>query len=165
MEENEEIAEKLEAWGLDKIAKKKHIQPRDVLKGGRVENRALHMNHEEDFMSLCPDRMLHTPYMLGHPWIYTCNISKVPKDYFGVIKGSILPPKHLEMPVLPVNVTTRNGTGKLMFPLCRTCAEEQNFAVDSCALEEDGVLQVFRQYLFEDKDGGCRLSGLGEDRR
>ena len=39
----------------------------------------------------------------------------------GVIKCTVLPPRDLFIPVLP----HRSG-GKLMFPLCRTCAETES---------------------------------------
>lgn len=39
------------------------------------------------------------------------------ENYFGVIKCRVLPPKGLHLPVLPVRVN-----GKLLFPLCMTCA-------------------------------------------
>jgi hypothetical protein len=40
-------------------------------------------------------------------------------EYEGVIKVKILPPRRLDVPVLPL----RMSSGKLMFPLCRSCCE------------------------------------------
>ena len=39
-------------------------------------------------------------------------------EYFGLVKCSVLPPRALYHPVLPYRTQ-----GKLMFPLCRTCAD------------------------------------------
>ena len=40
--------------------------------------------------------------------------------YFGLIKVKILPPQKLLFPMLPLKIN-----GKLMFPLCHTCAENE----------------------------------------
>ena len=40
------------------------------------------------------------------------------REYEGLIKLMILPPRNLYHPVLPF----RNDKGKLLFPLCRKCA-------------------------------------------
>ena len=42
--------------------------------------------------------------------------------FFGIAKVFVLPPKKLLHPVLPY----RSASGKLMFPLCKTCAENNN---------------------------------------
>lgn len=54
---------------------------------------------------------------MGHPEIITENF-KDPSEYFGLLKCKVLPPRHLYHPVLPYRCN-----GKLLFPLCRTCAE------------------------------------------
>jgi len=54
-----------------------------------------------------------------HPTIITENFND-PSTYFGIIKCKVQPPRKLFHPVLPY----RHG-GKLLFPLCRTCAETQ----------------------------------------
>jgi hypothetical protein len=59
-------------------------------------------------------------YPIGHCKIITENFD-YNKEYFGLIKCKILPPKNLYIPVLPMK-----SNGKLVFPLCRTCAEQQN---------------------------------------
>ncbi len=43
----------------------------------------------------------------------------VPYKYFGLVKFGVLPPKKLYAPILPSTINK-----KLLFPLCRTCAEE-----------------------------------------
>ncbi|CAB4015323.1 DNA polymerase [Paramuricea clavata] len=56
-------------------------------------------------------------YPIGHPEIITENFQPI-SDYFGLVKCSVLPPRALYHPVLPYHTQ-----GKLMFPLCRTCAD------------------------------------------
>ena len=41
-------------------------------------------------------------------------------EYYGLIKCKVLPPRDLYHPVLPVKID-----GKLMFPLCYTCAQNR----------------------------------------
>ena len=41
--------------------------------------------------------------------------------YFGLIQCRILPPQKLRIPLLPF----RTSTGKLMFPLCAQCSQDQ----------------------------------------
>ena len=56
-------------------------------------------------------------YLIGHPQIITENFAPL-SEYFGLVKCSVLPPRSLYHPVLPYRTQ-----GKLMFPLCRTCAD------------------------------------------
>ena len=58
--------------------------------------------------------------MVGHPEIITENFGDI-SSYFGLIKCTVLPPRGLLHPVLPYR--TQN---KLMFPLCKTCADTLN---------------------------------------
>ena len=65
--------------------------------------------------------------MKGHPTIITenfCPLEETLIRYKGLIKCTVLPPKDLYLPVLPVRID-----GKLMFPLCRSCAEMKNHGV------------------------------------
>ena len=56
---------------------------------------------------------------MGHPQIITDNLNPAQVgDYFGVIKCDVLAPRGLYHPVLPFKCNN-----KLMFALCRTCAE------------------------------------------
>jgi len=64
-------------------------------------------------------------FPLGHPEIITENFSTLEDYPVSVIKCKVLPPRGLYHPVLPYR-----HDGKISFPLCRTCAEEQS---DSCA--------------------------------
>ena len=58
--------------------------------------------------------------MVGHPVIITENFDDI-SLYFGLIKCTVLPPRGLLHPVLPYRTQ-----GKLMFPLCKTCADTLN---------------------------------------
>ena len=74
-----------------------------------------------DFTSLYPWCNKMTRTVIGHPRIITENFDDI-SAYFGLIKCTVLPPRGLFHPVLPYRTQ-----GKLMFPLCRSCA-------DVCAL-------------------------------
>ena len=58
-----------------------------------------------------------TRTVVGHPPIITENFDDV-STYFGLIKCTVLPPRDLFHPVLSYRTQ-----GKLMFPLCKTCAD------------------------------------------
>ncbi len=70
-----------------------------------------------------------TQTVVGHPCIITENFDDV-TTYFGLIKCTVLPPRGLFHPVLPYRTQ-----GKLMFPLCRTCADTCN--QNACAHSEN----------------------------
>ena len=61
-----------------------------------------------------------TKTVVGRPHIITENIDDI-STYFGLIKCTVLPPRGLFHPVLPYRTQ-----GKLMFPLCKTCADTCN---------------------------------------
>ena len=102
------------------------LNPRDAFLGGRTNAIRLHCKTglgEEircvDFTSLYPSINKEGLYPVGHPQI----ISNPPQSidaYFGLAKCKVLPPYGLYHPVLPYRCE-----GKLVFPLCRTCAETQ----------------------------------------
>ena len=56
-------------------------------------------------------------YPVGHPTIETSDFMPV-HQVFGMVKCEVLAPRGLYIPLLPAKMN-----GKLMFPLCRTCAE------------------------------------------
>lgn len=71
--------------------------------------------------SLYPWGVKWTKYPVGHPVVITegfAPITAKKNPYFGVIKCTVVPPRKLLHPVLPYP-----SKGKLLFPLCRTCAE------------------------------------------
>lgn len=58
-------------------------------------------------------------YPVGHPSIITKDFKDL-KEYFGLAKVKVLPPHGLYHAVLPVV-----SNGKLKFPLCATCADNE----------------------------------------
>ena len=58
--------------------------------------------------------------VVGHPRIITKNFDNI-SSYFGLVKCTVLPPRRLFHPVLPYRTQ-----GKLIFPLCKTCADTCN---------------------------------------
>ncbi|XP_052426447.1 uncharacterized protein LOC127968976 [Carassius gibelio] len=103
------------------------LNPRQALYGGRTN--ALRLYHETaegervsylDFTSLYPYVQSCKTYPIGHPEIILKDFEPV-KSYFGLIKCSVLPPRKLLHPILPA----KSSQGKLLFALCRTCAETQ----------------------------------------
>jgi G:T-mismatch repair DNA endonuclease (very short patch repair protein) len=110
-----------------KIEYRDPISPRDSLFGGRTNAIKLYYNCNEDekikyydFTSLYPWAQKYCAYPKGHPTIITENFQNI-ENYFGLVKCKILAPIDLYIPVLPVRVN-----GKLIFPLCRSCAEDQS---------------------------------------
>ena len=107
------------------------LRPRDALFGGRTNSTKLFHEIDEtssqdeikyiDVCSLYPYICKYGVFPLGHPTILSQeNIDKDNiRQYCGLIKCKVLPPTNLYHPVLPYK--TNN---KLMFPLCRTCAEQ-----------------------------------------
>ena len=94
--------------------------------------------HYIDFTSLYPDVLKYKKYPVGHPTRFVQNIppprvktnctqacscegEHLELPYFGLMKVTILPPTNLHIPVLPVRIND-----KLKFPLCYTCAKEEN---------------------------------------
>ena len=112
------------------------LNPRDALFGGRTN--AFKLSHtvgaEEkiryyDFTSLYPTVQSRMLYPVGHPQIIYKDFKTI-DQYFGFVKCTVAPPRALYHPVLPVRCN-----GKLMFPLCRTCAEQ--LTQDSECLHSD----------------------------
>ena len=104
------------------------LEPRDAFFGGRTNAVKLHHRCGEgerilyqDVTSLYPWVNKYALYPTGHPSIITTFADdRDLRDYFGLVKLTVLPPRGLYHPVLPL----RQG-GKLTFPLCRTCVETQ----------------------------------------
>ena len=104
------------------------LNPRDAFYGGRVNAVKLLVKTEAnpttkikyvDFTSLYPDINKNGVYPVGHPIIFTENIHTNITRYFGLIQCDVLAPRGLYHPVLPFKCHN-----KLMFALCRTCAQE-----------------------------------------
>jgi hypothetical protein len=58
-------------------------------------------------------------YPVGHPEIILSDFKDL-SEYFGIVKCTVLPPRDLYIPVLPMHA---GPTKKLLFPVCRSCAE------------------------------------------
>ena len=103
------------------------LNPRDAFYGGRVNATRLLVKTESttakikyvDSTSLYPDINKNGVYPVGHPTIFTKNIHPDITRYFGLIQCAVLAPRGLYHPVLPFKCNN-----KLMFALCRTCAQE-----------------------------------------
>ena len=103
------------------------MEPRDAFYGGRTGAVSLHSVAGEgeeiryvDITSLYPWVNKNATYPIGHPHIITQPVDQDIHSYFGLALVDILPPSGLFHPVLPV----RCG-GKLTFPLCSKCVEEE----------------------------------------
>ena len=116
------------------IIKQKPLNPRDAFFGGRTGNivkmykcRNGEKINYVDVCSLYPYICKRGRYPIGHPKLYVgekeCrefvgspyNINKID----GLVKCDVLPPRNLFHPILPIRMH-----GKLIFPLCRACAEQ-----------------------------------------
>lgn len=74
-----------------------------------------------DVLSLYPYICKYGRFPVGHPKIITENFELMDSEhmpYEGLVKCKVLPPTDLLHPVLPF----RGSRKKLLFPLCRTCA-------------------------------------------
>jgi len=103
------------------------LEPRDAFFGGRTGAVSLYAKAQEneeiryiDVTSLYPWVNKTQEYPTGHPVIMTQPTDQSLDSYFGIAKVDIVPPAELFHPVLPV----RSG-GKLTFPLCGQCVQDQ----------------------------------------
>lgn len=112
---------------LDQFELKEPLVPRDALYGGRTSAIRLRYTAAEnesvsyvDVNSLYPHVMCDSEcfYPLDHPTILHTDFQN-PQSYFGLICAKVFPPRGLFFPVLPY----RTDKGKLLFTLCRLCAE------------------------------------------
>ncbi|CAB4015355.1 DNA polymerase [Paramuricea clavata] len=106
---------------------KNPLEPRDAFFGGRTNTAKLFHECKDgekiryvDFTSLYPWCNKMTRTVIGHPRIITENFEDI-STYFGLIKCTVLPPRGLFHPVLPYRTQ-----GKLIFPLCKLCADTCN---------------------------------------
>ena len=90
-----------------------------------------------DFTSLYPWCNKCTYNIVGHPEIITENFDDI-STYFGLIKCTVLPPRGLLHPVLPYRTKD-----KLMFPLCKTCADTLNQSPCTHTEQERAILDTW----------------------
>ena len=103
------------------------LEPREAFYGGRTGMaKCFHKTDENekisyvDFTSLYPTINKYGTYPIGHPRFIVNPVSQDIHEYFGIAKVDVLAPEMLLHPVLPVKLN-----GKLMFPLCKKCVEDQ----------------------------------------
>lgn len=103
------------------------LNPCEAFFGGRTNAIKLHHKVQDDeqinyndMISLYPCANLECQYPVGQPEFIdqpkTTNITR----HYGLVKCNILPPYQLYHPVLPYRIES-----KLLFPLCRSCAQQQ----------------------------------------
>ncbi|XP_051743104.1 uncharacterized protein LOC127508773 isoform X2 [Ctenopharyngodon idella] len=117
------------------------LRPRDALFGGRTNAYKLYHKTADgekisyvDFTSLYPFCQARKTYPIGHPQIIFKDFEPI-ENYYGLIRATVYPPRKLLHPVLPY----RCG-GKLMFPICRTCAHVQNQTTNCSHTDEERAL-------------------------
>ena len=103
------------------------LNPRDAFCGGRTNAIKLHHRvtpdqkiHYIDYTSLYPWVNKTCVYPKGHPIFISQPGHTDISRYFGIVQRQVLPPRELYHPVLP-----HRHEGKLSFPLCATCVEEE----------------------------------------
>ena len=114
------------------------LNPRDAFFGGRVNAVTLYSNTSDEeqiryngVMNLYPWVNKYSEYPIGHPEIITHPQDQDISHYFGMAKVTIVAPYGLFHPVLPYRCS-----GKLVFPLCRSCVEiemKKPFTERSCS--------------------------------
>ncbi|XP_046346608.2 uncharacterized protein LOC124127203 [Haliotis rufescens] len=104
------------------------LNPRDAFHGGRTNATRLCYEAQEgetikyiDICSLYPYICKTREFPTGHPTLYHQPPVEKLFDLKGLIHCHVLLPTHLYHPLLPY----RSG-GKLLTPLCRTCAETRS---------------------------------------
>ena len=114
---------------LDTLELVEPLQPRNAFFGGRTNAVKLHHRAERrlgekieyiDVTSLYPWVNKRCEYPTGHPDVLVNPEDQDIHHYFGIAKVAILPPYGLYHPVLP-----HRHQGKLTFPLCQACMEEE----------------------------------------
>ncbi|XP_041367055.1 uncharacterized protein LOC121381770 [Gigantopelta aegis] len=102
------------------------LNPKDSFFGGRTNASTLHYKVKEreevkyvDFTSLYPWVNRYCQYPVGHPESIHKDFKPL-HQYVGIAKVKVAPPRKLYHPVLPCR-----SNGKLKFPLCRTCSDQE----------------------------------------
>ena len=107
------------------------LNPRDAFCGGRTNATKLRYNFKEnecgryvDFCSLYPTVQYYQKYPIGHP-TKIFNPEKHDISLYGLIKCKVIAPRKLYHAILPQRIKVDNYD-KLIFTLCKTCAETRN---------------------------------------
>ncbi|XP_055999674.1 uncharacterized protein LOC130047925 [Ostrea edulis] len=140
------------------------LNPREALYGGRTNATRLYCNEGDmryvDVCSLYLYVLKYKPFPTGHPQVITSDFKNV-REYFGLIHCRVLPPRGLYHHVLPY----KTG-GKLLFPLCRTCAEHRNLDPDERCQHTDSQRSLTGSWvtteLHKALDLGYRLDRIYE---
>lgn len=112
-----------------------------------------------DLISLYPSIMVFSEFPAGHPEINLHSFGD-PSEYFGMVQCSILPPKDLWIPTLPL----RLHDGRTLCSLCRTCSEEINIvkpclhSANEKAFEGAWITPLLNQAV----DDGYTIMGIFE---
>lgn len=140
------------------------INIRDCYFGGRTNALTLYKRMEKDekgyyvdFCSLYPSVLKYNKFPVGHPEhiikdfkgisfepcegncdYENCTGQHKKLPYFGVIKATLLPPRKLLHPVLPVRIND-----KLKFPLCMKCAVEEKNITCKCNLSDRYITYTY----------------------
>ena len=107
------------------------FNPRDAFYSGRTNATKLLYNFKEnecgryvDFCSLYPTVQYYQKYPIGHP-TKIFNPTNYDKSSYSLIKWKVIPPKALYHLVLQQRIKV-NSYEKLVFTLCKACAETRN---------------------------------------
>ena len=107
------------------------LNPMDAFYGGRTNATKLLYDFKEnecgryvDFCSLYPTVQYYKKYPIGHP-VKIHSPEKYSKQWYGLIKCKVLPPRKLYHPVLSQRIKV-DSYEKLVFTLCKTCAGTRN---------------------------------------
>ena len=143
--DNERLRDQIEEWDI-----KPRLDPRNAFFGGRTNAVKLYHKvsdesstqkqkpwHKKpkigyiDVTSLYPTVLKYDEFVIGHPEVIikpeTLNVA----SYRGLVFCKVRPPRQLYHPCLPVRIK-----GKLMFPLCMSCAINERNVDCQCPDEE-----------------------------
>ncbi len=135
---------------LEMQNKDEPLKIRDTLYGGRTECFRLYYECQPgekirylDFTSLYGTVLAKCDYGVGHPVkILTRDEANAIKDtipnLMGLVRCTVLAPKDLYLPVLPVKIHN-----KLFFALCRTCLEKLSFQTCEHTKKERAITGSF----------------------